>query len=90
MMKPEKHPARLSWDNFIPFCLWHIWLNRNNNVHNNKSESLNYAYVYGQAIEFTHFITHRRRTTTLAQHLSVKWENPNRGKYKPNVDGARV
>lgn len=87
-MKCKEHTTRLTWEYFMPFRLWHLWLKRNNNVHNSKSASLDNAYVYGKVIEFTHVITHSRGETTPAQHLSVKWEPYDKGKYKLNVDGA--
>lgn len=75
-IKHHKHNSWLRWDISFPYCLWHIWLNRNNNSFNNKNCSLNYEQVYGQAAEFALIIANKDKVTQATQHTYV------------NIDGA--
>lgn len=72
----------------MPFYFWHPWVNKNNNVHNNKHPPLRYTLVLGQVVEYTEIILHKGNESQYVHHLNIKWEPTDDGKYKLNVDGA--
>ncbi|XP_019265527.1 PREDICTED: uncharacterized protein LOC109243087 [Nicotiana attenuata] len=74
------------WDNLIPFCLWHIWLTRNNNVFNNKKEHINANNTISKATEYLKLT--KNDSTKVTHQIMLKWEPPSRGSYKLNTDGA--
>lgn len=49
---------------------------------------LSYAYVYGQAIEYTHIVMTNSSTQSKKHHLRINWKQHDRGKYKLNIDGS--
>lgn len=42
----------LPWYSLAPFCLWHNWLNRNNNVFDNNRDNIKFKQLLTEAIEF--------------------------------------
>lgn len=87
-LSQQKHNNWLRWNILFPFYLWHLWLNRNNNIHNNKQDRLDFKVVCGYSIEYAHIIDHRSNKATTFQHIQVKWEPPHLNRFKFNIDGA--
>ncbi|OIT30140.1 putative ribonuclease h protein, partial [Nicotiana attenuata] len=76
----------LHWAVLIPFCLWHIWLTRNNNVFNNKRELINAKNTIAKATEFQ--LLKGSSNNTCTHQMMLKWEPPPRGCFKLNTDGV--
>ncbi|OIT27443.1 putative ribonuclease h protein, partial [Nicotiana attenuata] len=85
-LKGEKFNEYLDWAIIIPFCLWHIWLTRNNNVFNNKKDPINASNTMVKASEYQ--LLKCNSNTRCTHQIMLKWEPPQEGCFKLNTDGA--
>ncbi|XP_019258895.1 PREDICTED: uncharacterized protein LOC109237091 [Nicotiana attenuata] len=95
---PDKHwltklrdinpiPLKISWINLLPFLLWGIWINRNNNNFNNTHFSPRIKDISNLASEFL-FFNSTGTTTKDKSSINIKWYPPQHDWYKLNTDGA--
>ncbi|WMV24833.1 hypothetical protein MTR67_018218 [Solanum verrucosum] len=77
----------LTWTCFLPFALWHIWLNRNNNVFKQCSSPVPIPNLISRVLEFL-FSTKPLKKDITKINFSVKWFPPSCTGLKFNFDGA--
>lgn len=75
----------MSWEEAFPFYLWHIWLTRNNNLHNNAHIHVKYSTPNTLTIEYKHLTKNKIIYKTVSTF--TKWKPPSKG-YKLNTDGS--
>ncbi|WMV49929.1 hypothetical protein MTR67_043314, partial [Solanum verrucosum] len=86
-LNPPYDHGLYKWIKLLPFALWHLWLNRNHNTHNGKSDIPLSSTVKEKIIEYiTHNQSPSNHNATVDIH--VKWFPPPIGFYKLNIDGA--
>lgn len=72
---------------FLPFALWYIWINRNNNVFYKKRGFPNVAMNGGNFLEYNSYATAwTTHTTTIS--INVQWFPPPANHFKLNIDGS--
>ncbi|XP_019241252.1 PREDICTED: uncharacterized protein LOC109221248 [Nicotiana attenuata] len=64
-----------------------IWINRNNNNHNNTDFPININHIIQKAIEFT-FLTEKGPNTCTKIPIQIKWNKPPKGWFKLNIDAS--
>ncbi|KAF3621090.1 putative thioredoxin O1, mitochondrial-like isoform 3 [Capsicum annuum] len=76
-----------TWLDFLPFALWHIRLNRNNNIHKQATNLLSSSMVTTKLLEFI-TMTHNNPTVNLPITIDIFWFPPVANTFKLNVDGS--
>lgn len=84
---PPTAPIAYNWMDFMPFALWNLWLNRNDNVYNLKSTIRSPAKALNYMMEYL-LLTGKERTTANKIPIRIKWHPPLTGYFKLNIDGA--
>lgn len=77
----------LNWETPFPYCLWHIWNNRNANYFEHKSNLVNLACILGLATEFVALRPNRGKPQNNMNTIQVKWYPLRNGMTKLNIDG---
>lgn len=70
-----------------PIILWHIWLNRNENIFANTKQLINLAPISTLATQTTYLTNIPQRKQRLSK-ASITWQKPREHHYKVNIDGA--
>ncbi|OIT05027.1 putative ribonuclease h protein, partial [Nicotiana attenuata] len=79
-------PYNIPPSTLITFCLWGIWIQRNQNLFHQQSTPVPYLQITKKAVKF-HFLTSRPHKNTQPTPLYIKWKPPNHNHYKLNTDG---
>lgn len=70
----EKNPSlsnkHQSWQNLFPFIIWNLWLNRNNNNTNNKTNSISLKWIMNQTTEYKLLMEWK---TNLDRKIAIKF-----------------
>ncbi|XP_006351939.1 uncharacterized protein [Solanum tuberosum] len=77
----------LSWEIYFPFAIWHIWLNRNNNIFHNSNSPISIPTVIARTLEYA--FTGKFLSSTPSDKITIhaRWKPPPHGLYKLNFDG---
>ncbi|KAH0641835.1 hypothetical protein KY290_033455 [Solanum tuberosum] len=86
-LNPSHDQSSYQWIDLMPFALWQLWLNKNHNTHNGKSDLPLTSMVKNKTIEY---ITdnHSPGNHNAMVDIHVKWFPPPIGSYKLNTNGA--
>ncbi|KAL3363251.1 hypothetical protein AABB24_012508 [Solanum stoloniferum] len=78
----------LSWEIYFPFAIWHIWLNRNNNIFHNSNSPISIPTVIARTLEYA--FTGKFLSSTPSDKITIhaRWKPPPYGLYKLNFDGS--
>ncbi|XP_016436949.2 uncharacterized protein LOC107763045 [Nicotiana tabacum] len=86
-MNPSISFKALKWEDIYPSCLWHIWLNRNNNNINNISNGVSIITTLNKAAEFKYLTGYNHPPLNIIT-IPIRWQNPSRDSFKLNCDSA--
>lgn len=78
----------ISWEMITPFCLWGLWIKKNDNIFNDKNYHVQIDHIIAQTTEFKLIVAKSNRTKTIRMDVQVKRIFPSQGMLKLNVDGA--
>ncbi|KAH0672800.1 hypothetical protein KY290_025033 [Solanum tuberosum] len=73
---------------FFPFAIWHIWLNRNNNIFHNSNRSISIPMVISRTLKYVFTDTSLSSRHSDKIMVYVCWNPPPHGHYKLNIDGS--
>lgn len=75
----------LTWEEAFPFYLCHIWLTRNDNLHNNKHSPIKHHIPHTLALKFKHLTN--TKTARKSKPIFIKRKAPLMG-YKLDIDSS--
>lgn len=77
----------LTWHNILPFSLWSILKNRNQNTFNNMTNQPTLNQVYDETLEYISLISPNRQSHHSVD-INIRWVRPKLGCYILNTDGT--
>lgn len=71
-----------------PFCIWDIWLGRNDNIFNHNQNPIPQSQSIEATTEFKLLIEDKLNAENQVITIQLKWEPPPEGINKLNIDGV--
>lgn len=70
----------------VLYCLWCIWVTRNNNLFNDKKKDYFVEHTFSLVIEYYILIGLKDKPQADKTTINIKWESPSTGSCKINID----